>query len=193
MNIKGLLAIAASACMLILPQASFAAKGFSYTYVDAGYRGIWADSIDADGVAFNLSYGATEHFMVLASYSHLWQDKAAGFSDVDVDIDEFKIGGGGHYSFGDSFDLVGSVVYVADKSTGDAVPPGESDSTRIKGSKEGFEAAVSGRWQAMDKLELTPLVVYRDVGDDSDTGFGADVIYIFLQEMVIPGQCNLLQ
>ena len=52
MNIKGLLAIAASACMVVLPQAAVAGKGFDYTYVDAGYRGIRADSIDADGVAF---------------------------------------------------------------------------------------------------------------------------------------------
>lgn len=190
MNIKGLLAIAASACMVILPQASFAAKGFSYTYVDAGYRGIWADSMDADGVAFNLSYGATDHIMVLASYHHLWQDEAEGYSKVDVDIDEFKIGGGGHYSFGDSFDLVGSIVYVTDKSTGDAVPPGESDKTRIKGSREGFEAAVSGRWQAMEKLELTPMVVYRDVGDDSDTGFGADVIYNFHKKWSFRGNAT---
>lgn len=179
MNIKGLLAIAASACMVVLPQAAVAGKGFDYTYVDAGYRGIRADSIDADGVAFNLSFSATDHIIVLASYSHLWQDKAEGFSDVDVDIDEFKIGGGGHYSLTDSFDLVGSIVYVVDKSTGDAVPPGESDSTRIKGSSEGFEAAVYGRWQAMDKLELDPVLIYRDVGSDADTGIGANVIYNF--------------
>lgn len=190
MNIKGLMAMLAAATMVVLPQASSAAKGFSYTYVDAGYRGIYADSIDADGVQFNLSVGMFDHFFALASYGRLWQDKATGFDDVDVDIDEFKIGGGGHWSLTDNFDLVGSIVYVRDNFTGKAIPPGETSKSRIKGNNEGFEAAASGRWQAMDKLELTPLIVYRDVGSQSDTGFGADVIYNFHKKWSFRGNAT---
>lgn len=176
MNNKGLLAIAV-ACLVMLSQAAIAAKGFSYTYLDGGYQGIWADSADADGVAVDLSFGATDHFMVLAGYSHLWQDKAEGFSNVDVQVDHFTIGGGGHYSITDRIDLVGSVVYVNEQSTGDAKPKGSSSKNKIKGTREGYEAAVYGRIRAMDKLELTPEVVYRSVGDYSGTGFGLEAVY----------------
>ncbi len=164
MNNKGLLAIAA-ACLAMLSQAALAAKGFSYSYIDGGYQGVRADSADADGLGAKLSYGATDHFMVLAGYAHLWQDKAEGFSSVDVQVDQFTIGGGGHYSITDRIDLVGSIVYVNEQSTGKAKFPGESSKSRIKGTREGYRAEFSGRIQAMDKLELTPLVAYRDVGD----------------------------
>lgn len=178
MNNKGLLACAA-ACLAMLSQAAVAAKGFSYTYVDGGYRGIRADSIDADGFAANLSYGATDYIMVLAGYSHLWQDKAEGFSDVDVQIDEFTIGGGGHYSITDRIDLVGSVVYVNEQSTGKVEAQGASSRDRVNGTKEGYQINVSGRIRAMDQLELSPMAVYRNVAEYSDTGFGLDAIYQF--------------
>jgi len=190
MNNKGLLAIAASACLAMLSQGAIAAKGFSYTYVEGGYQGIRADSADADGLAANLSFGATDHFMVLAGYSHFWQDKATGFSDVDVDIDQFTIGGGGHYSITDRIDLVGSVVYVNEQSSGDATYPGDSSESRVKGTREGYEAAFSGRIRAMDKLELTPLVVYRDVGDNSDTGFGLNAIYNYHKRWSVRGNAT---
>jgi hypothetical protein len=190
MNNKGLLAFAAAACLAILSQAAVAAKGFSYTYVDGGYRGIRADSIDADGFAANLSFGATDYIMVLAGYSHLWQDKAEGYRSVDVQIDEFTIGGGGHYPLTDRLDLVGSVVYVNDQSTGKAKPDGSSNKNRIKGSREGYEIDVSGRFRAMDKLELNPMVVYRNVADYSDTGFGLDAIYSFTKDWSVRGNAT---
>jgi len=190
MNNKGLLAIAASACLAMLSQGAVAAKGFNYTYVDGGYRGIFADSLDANGFSANLSFGATDHIMILAGYSHLWQDEAEGFSSVDVDIDEFKIGGGGHYSITDRIDLVGSLVYVTDKFSGKAKYPGETDKSRVKGSDEGFELGFSGRIQTTKELELTPLVVYRDVGSDSDTGFGLNAIYNFHKKWSVRGNAT---
>jgi len=190
MNNKGLLAIAISACLAMLSQGAFAAKGFSYSYIEGGYQGVRADSIDADGLAANLSYGATDHIMVLAGYSHLWQDKAEGFSSVDVDIDRFTIGGGGHYSITERIDLVGSVVYVNEQSTGKAKYPGDDDKSRVKGTREGYEAVFSGRIRAMDQLELTPLVVYRDVGDNSDTGFGLDAIYQYHKKWSVRGNAT---
>ena len=190
MNNKGLLAIAASACLTMLSQGAIAAKGFNYTYVDGGYQGIFADSADANGVAFDLSFGATDHIMVLAGYSHLWQDEAEGFSSVDVDIDRFTIGGGGHYSITESIDLVGSLVYVVENSSGTAKYPDESSKSRVKGKSEGYEAVFSGRIQAMKKLELTPLVVYRDVGDFSDAGFGLDALYKFHKKWSVLGNAT---
>ena len=190
MNNKGLLAIAASACLAMLSQGAVAAKGFSYTYIEGGYQGVRADSADADGLAANLSYGATDHIMVLAGYSRLWQDKAEGFSSVDVDIDRFTIGGGGHYSITERIDLVGSVVYVNEQSSGKAKFPGDTSKSRIKGTREGYEAAFSGRIRAMKNLELTPLVVYRNVGDDSDTGFGLDAIYKYHKRWSVRGNAT---
>ena len=128
--------------------------------------------------------------MVLAGYAHLWQDKADGFSSVDVQVDQFTIGGGGHYSITERIDLVGSVVYVNEQSTGKAKFPGESSKSRIKGTREGYEAAFSGRIQAMDKLELTPLVAYRNVGDESGTGFGLDAIYQFHKDWSVRGNAT---
>ena len=190
MNNKGLLAIAASACLAMLSQGAIAAKGFNYTYVDGGYQGIRADSADADGFAADLSYGATDHIIVLAGYSHLWQDEAEGFSSVDVDVDRFTIGGGGHYSITERIDLVGSLVYVNEQSSGKAKYPFETSKSRVKGTREGYEAVFSGRIRAMDKLELTPMVVYRDVGDFSDAGFGLDALYKFHKKWSVLGNAT---
>lgn len=189
MNNKGLLAIAA-ACLAMLSQAALAAKGFSYSYFEGGYQGVRADSADADGLGAKLSYGATDHFMVLAGYAHLWQDEAEGFSSVDVQVDQFTIGGGGHYSITDRIDLVGSIVYVNEQSTGKAKFPGESSKSRIKGTREGYRAEFSGRIRAMDKLELNPLVAYRNVGDFSGTGFGLDAIYKLDKDWSVRGNAT---
>ena len=190
MNNKGLLAIAASACVAMLSQGAIAAKGFSYTYVEGGYQGLRADSIDTDGFTADLSYGVMDHFMVLAGYSHQWQDKAEGFSSVDVQIDRFTVGGGGHYSITERIDLVGSVVYVVENSSGKAKYPDESRKSRVKGKREGYEAAFSGRIQAMEKLELAPMVVYRNVRDFSDTGFGLDAIYQYDRKWSVRGNAT---
>jgi len=189
MNNKGLLAIAAVS-LAMLSQAAIAAKGFSYSYLDGGYQGLRADSADADGVAAKLSYGFMDHFMILAGYSHFWQDKAEGLSSVDVQVDQFTIGGGGHYSITERIDLVGSVVYVNEQSSGDAKYPGDSSKSRVKGTREGYRAEFSGRIRAMDKLELTPLVAYRDVGDESGTGFGLDAIYQFHRDWSVRGNAT---
>ena len=189
MNNKGLMAIAA-ACLAMLSQAAMAAKGFSYSYIDGGYQGVRADSADADGLAAKLSYGFMDHFMVLAGYSPFWEDDAEGFSSVDVQVDPFTIGGGGHFSITERIDLVGSVVYVNKQSTGKAKYPGESSKSRINGTREGYRAEFSGRIRAMDKLELTPLVAYRDVGDESGTGFGLDAIYQFHKDWSVRGNAT---
>ena len=42
----------------------------------------------------------------------------------------------------------------------------------------------------MDKLELTPMVVYRDVGDFSDAGFGLDALYKFHKKWSVLGNAT---
>ncbi len=189
MNNKGLLAIAASACLAMLSQAAVAAKGFSYTYVDGGYRGyapiqsmrtVWPQTCHSARRITSWCWPVIHTSgRTRPKGSPVWMSR----------LTEFTIGGGGHYSITDRIDLVGSVVYVNEQSTGKAKYPGESSKSRIKGTREGYEIGVSGRIRAMDKLELTPLVVYRNVADYSDTGFGLDAIYSFTRT----GRCAVMR
>jgi hypothetical protein len=114
---------------------------------------------------------------VVGDYSRLWVDDLDGASSVDVDIDEFKIGFGGHYPVTDKIDVVGQITYVDDEYTGKARPDGLDYKTNINDSEEGYEVTLFGRIQAMKKLELTPHVAHREVGSESDTGFGLGLIY----------------
>ena len=185
MDNKRLLAVVASACLAMLAQPAMAAKGFNYTYAEAGYRNIDSDSFEGDGAEFNISYGATDYVHILFSYSRLWIDDIDGLSSVDVDLDEFKVGFGGHYSIMDKVDLVGQISYVNDEFRGDAKLPGDFSKSRISDTEEGYEATFFGRIQAMKKLEMTPHIVYRDVGSDSDTGFGLGLVYKFYKKFAV--------
>jgi len=176
MNNKRLLAVAASACLAVA-ASSVTAGNFNYTFAELGYRNVDGDNMEADGFRASFSFAATEHFQVVGDYSRLWLDDMDGASSVDVDIDEFKIGFGGHYSFTDKIDGVAQVTYVDDQYTGKAVPDGLGYKKNINTSDEGYEVTMFGRVQATKNFELTPHVVYRDVGPDSDTGLGLGLVY----------------
>ena len=176
MNNKPLLAMAASAWLAVFANTAIAG-GFKYTYGELGYRNIDSDLMEGDGFRASFSFGATDHFHVVGDYSRLWIDDMDNASSVDVDLDEFKIGFGGHYPITDSIDIVGQVAYVDQEFTGKAVPAGQNFKTRINDSEEGYEALMYGRIKAGKKFELTPHVAYRDVGDESDTGFGLGLVY----------------
>ncbi|MGB5305925.1 MAG: hypothetical protein WBO57_06760, partial [Gammaproteobacteria bacterium] len=159
--------------------------GFDYTFAEIGYRNIDGDSVKGDGVRASFSFGVTKYFHVVGDYSRLWIDDLDGASKVDVDLDEFKIGGGGHYPITDKIDVVGQVTYVDDEYNGDAVPDILGSKTNIKDSEEGYEATLFGRVQATKTLELTPHVVHRDVGSESETGFGLGLVYKLQKKIVI--------
>ena len=181
MNSKRLLAVLASASLVLLAQ-SVAAKGFSYTYLEGGYRNIDADSIEGDGFEAGFSFGAMEYLHIVGRFSRLWVDDVDGLSSEDIDIDEFKIGFGGNYPILDRVDLVLDAVYVDEQITGDARKGDNSFKSNINDKEEGYEATFSARVQALKKLEMTPHVVYRDVGSDSDTGFGLGLVYNFYKK-----------
>ena len=181
MNNKRFLVVLASACLALLAQSA-AAKGFSYTYMEGGYRNIDADSLEADGFEAGFSFGAMEYLHILGRYSRLFVDDVDGLSSVDLDIDEFKIGFGGNYPILDKVDLVLDAVYVDEQITGDARKGDNSFKSNINDKEEGYEATFSARVQALKKLEMTPHVVYRDVGSDSDTGFGLGLVYNFYKK-----------
>jgi hypothetical protein len=183
MTKKYILGIAAATSLVTFSQLT-AAAGFNYTFAEAGYRNVDSDSVDGDGFRVSFSYGATDYIHVVGDYSRLWVDDIDGASDVDIDIDEFKIGFGGHYSITDKIDLAGTLTYVDDEYTGDAVPEDLGYKKNINQSDEGYEATLYGRIQAMKKLELTPHVVHRDV-NDSDTGFGLGLVYDLTRQFAV--------
>ena len=183
MTNKCFLVIAAAASLVTFSQMT-AAGGFNYTFADAGYRNVDSDNYSGDGFQVGFSFGATDYMHVVGTYSRLWVDDIDGASSVDVDIDEFTIGFGGHYSITDKIDLAGELVYVDDEYTGDARPDGLGFKTNINESEEGYQATVYGRIQVLEKLEMTPHVVYRDV-DDSETGFGLGLVYDLTRKFAI--------
>lgn len=184
MNHKRFLAVLASVCLATLAQ-SVAAKGFNYTYMEGGYRNLDSDSLEAEGFDAGFSFEAMKYMHILGSYSRLWVDSLDGVHNDDLDIDEFKIGFGGHYPIMDKVDLVLDAVYVDEQITGkakvdgDTLENGDSIRSRINEKEEGYEATFSARIQALKKLEMTPHVTYRDVRSDSDTGFGLGLVYNF--------------
>ena len=178
-----ILGIAAAASLAALSQMT-AAAGFNYTYADAGYRNVDSDDYSGDGFQVGFSFGATDYIHVVGNYSRLWVDDIDGTSDADVDIDEFTIGFGSHYSITDKIDLVGEVSYVDDQYTGDAVPKSLGYRTNINRKEEGYQATLYGRIQAMKKLEMTPHIVHREV-NGSDTGFGLGLVYDLTKKFAI--------
>ena len=190
---KRLVAAIMSACLAFLAQPAMAAKGFNYTYMEGGYRNLDADSIEADGFEAGISFGATDYIHIIGRYSRLFVDDIDGASNADdLDIDEFKIGFGGHYPIMEKVDLVGEVSYVDEQITGKARldddgqnVDGTGPKVNINEKEEGYEATFYARVQAMKKLEMTPHVVYRDVGSDSDTGFGLGLVYKFYKKLSV--------
>lgn len=183
MTYKRFLAVAVATCMTMLSQHAVAG-GFNYTFAEGGYRNVDSDSFDGDGFRFSLSYGATDHIHLVGDFSRLWLDDIDGASQVDIDIDEFKIGFGGHFSITDKIDLAGTVTYVDDEYTGRAMPDGLDYKTNISESEEGYETTLYGRIQALKKLEMTPHVVHREVGG-SDTGYGIGLVYDLSSKLAI--------
>jgi len=180
MTHKRFLAVAATTCMVVLSQAA-AARGFNYTYADAGYRNVDSDSVEADAFQADLSFGALENVQVIAGYSRLLIDNVDGNSDVDIDGDEFKLGLGGHFSITDNFDIGATVAYVDDEYTGKISHRNFSDSV------DGYEAVAYGRFQAVKSFEVAPRVVYNDVGSSDTTGVGVDLIYDLSRRFSIKG------
>jgi len=183
MTNKYFLGIAAATSLAAFSQLT-AAAGFDYTFAEAGYRNVDSDSGSGDGFRVALSYGATDYIHVVGEYTRLWIDDIDNASGVDIDLDEFQLGLGGHYPITDKIDLVGTLSYVDDEYTGDARPDGLGFKTNINESEEGYQATVYGRIQVLKKLEMTPHVVYRDV-DESETGFGLGLVYDLSKKFAI--------
>ena len=181
MNKQRLIAMTAAAGLAVVSHGA-AAKGFNYSYGILGYRNINSDNIDGDGGQAGFSYGATDYVNVVGSYSRIWIDNRENASHVDLDLDEFKIGFGGHYPVHKKIDIGGTVSYVDQEYTGDERPDGSTNNINVNESEEGYEIVAYARTLPWKKIELTPHIVYSDVGSDSATGGGLGFFYNFYKD-----------
>ncbi len=177
--------VLASTCLVLLAQPALAAKGFSYTWMEGGYRNLDSDSSEGDGFEAGFSFGATKYFHILGRYSRIYVDDIDGASSVDLDLDEFKIGFGGNYPIMDKVDLVLDAQYIDEQLTGKVKKANFANKTRINESSEGYEIDFYARVRAMKKLEMTPHVLYRDVGNNSGVGFGVGFVYNFYKKISV--------
>ena len=192
MNNKRFFAVAILACLTMLSQSANA-KGFKYSYGDFGYQNVSAVSGDGDGFSVGFSFGATDHFNVIGEYNRLFGmddieelGHVKNSTDADVDRDEFKIGMGFHYPMSDSIDLTMAVQYVDQEFTGKWVTPVSAPlKVTFSDSEEGYEAEFGARIQWSKKFEMTPHVIHRDVGADSNTGGGFGLLYKFYKKFSV--------
>ena len=181
MKQKYILAVAAAAALATVSHGA-AAKGFNYSYGILGYRNVNSDNIEGDGGQAGFSYGATDYVNVTGSYSRLWIDSRENASHVDLDLDEFKIGFGGHYPVHKKIDIGGTVSYVDQEYTGHEIPDGSTNKTNVNESEDGYEVVVYARTLPWKKIELTPHIVYTNVGSVSATGGGLGFFYNFYKD-----------
>jgi hypothetical protein len=192
MNNKRFYATAVLACLAMLAQSANAAKGFKYSYGEFGYTNVEAPTGDGDGFRVAFSFGATDYVNIIGEYNRLFGtddvDQLGGekFStNEDIDRDEYKIGFGVHYPVMDNMDLTFTTVYVDQEYTGDWVIPSVPGKTNVNIKKEGYEAEFGARIKLFKKFEMTPHVIHKEVGDDSNTGGGLGVIYKFYKKFSV--------
>jgi len=185
-----LYACAIATCIALGSQQAFAAKGFDYTYAEAGYRNIDGDSISGDGFNVGFSFGATDLIHIDGRYSRLFIDDMPGVSNVDLDANEFKIGLGGHFAVTDSIDVLATVRYVDLQLSGNTAGTGGNLTTTVNDYEEGFEVEAGARARLGKGLELDPRVIYLESGGDSDTGVGVGVVYDLDKTFALTGGIN---
>ena len=193
MNNKRFFAVAVLACLAMLAQSANAAKGFKYSYGEFGYQNVEAVSGDGDGFKIGFSFGATDYVNVLGEYNRLFGiddiEELAGVkksTNVDVDRDEFKIGLGGHYPLTDSLDLTLSALYVDQEFSGKWVIPATAPlKTNLTNSEEGYEVQFGARIKLFKKFEMTPHIVHREIGDNSNSGGGLGIVYNFYKKLSV--------
>lgn len=181
MNKQRLIAMTAAAGLAATSHAAVA-KGFNYSYGEFGYENTNSDLYDGDGFQAAFSYGATDYIHVVGSFSRIYVDKRQDATNVDLDLDEFRIGFGGHYQLLKKVDIGATVAYLDDQFSGKEIPDGSTSKTNINESEDGYEVLLFGRIQATKNLEISPHVSFLDIGSFSGTGFGAGFIYNFYKD-----------
>ncbi len=132
-----------------------AAKGFSYSFVDAGYNRLSGDDYDMDSAQVDLSFGVHEYVALRAGYIRGWTDGFPKAKDPsgDPDLNEFRVGLQPHYSVLKSLDVFGNLIYFNTKLNGDRSnsPKGYiyGAGVRFRAHKR-FEARIAGEYRSGD-------------------------------------------
>lgn len=160
---KAFEALLVSALMLVCGPV-LAAKGFSYSYADAGYYHLSGDSddYDVDGAQVDLSFGVHDFVALRGGYIRGWTDDFPEDQDPsgDPDLNEFRVGLQPHYTLlKKKLDAFAEVIYVNSKFNGDR-----------SNSDIGYIYGGGLRYQAFKRLEVRLGGEYRS--GDIDKGFG---------------------
>ena len=173
MTRNGLRALIGGGLLVVAATAAGASK-FNYSYAELGYSSLNSDPLDAKGAAAELSLGAGDYMHFKGSYAHYNNadlDRNIGFpfggkKTLNVDIDAFTVGVGGHYSVTKKVDLTGTLSYVDNEFTGDS-----------NTSDRGYEVEAGARVQALKKLEMTPSLVKVNIDNYDATGYSLGLVY----------------
>ena len=157
-----------SVVVLGLASQAYAADGFSYSFIEAGYISTDLDDdtlgfdVDGDGFALKGSVGFTDLLHGYVDYTN--QDY-----DFGVSIDTWEVGIGASHSLNPNADLVGRLGYA------------KFDAGVLNENGFALQAGVRGR--VADRFEVEGLVHYVDYGDEIDgTSFIANGRYFFTDE-----------
>ncbi|MFZ2507768.1 MAG: outer membrane beta-barrel protein [Steroidobacteraceae bacterium] len=129
------------------------AEDMSYRYIQIGYLETDIDGFgeNADGFGTRGSIGFAENFFVFTEVSK--QEL------LNVDLDQYAVGLGGHYGLSDSVDLVGRIGWA--KIELDA-------GGGLNADDDGYLAGVGIRAQAGEHVQLEAGAVYYDYGGGAD-------------------------
>ncbi|HET6628668.1 MAG TPA: outer membrane beta-barrel protein [Woeseiaceae bacterium] len=141
------------------------AEGFDYSFIEGSYGQVQFDDLDVDGDGLSIggSYAVSDNFHVFGGYE-------TGDFDFGVDLNTMQAGVGYNMPVSDAVDVVASLAYV--NMEVEAAGLGSVDDN-------GYEMGVGLRAMASPQFELSGEISYLDLGDGSDTGFGAGFLYHF--------------
>ena len=166
------LTLLAAVPALSLSAAASAADGVSYNYIEAGYAAtrLHDSDIDADGFGANASVALHPNFHLFGGYSGQQSDQfIVGGANVEVDVDQWRVGLGYNHAIAGNTDLVACAAYEKF----------EVDDVTVNGVRfdsgeggDGYSAEVGVRSALMPNFEGYALAGYEDYGDDGDDFYG---------------------
>lgn len=157
-------AVVGSLLLAAVPLAA-QAEDMSYRYIQLGYLETEIDGLgpDADGFGSRGSFAFANNFFVFTEISKQ--------EVLDIDIDQYAVGLGGHYPLAANLDLVGRIGWArieADAGGG------------FDAADDGYLAGLGVRARAGDHLQFEAGVVHVDFGSDAnDTGVELAARYHF--------------
>ena len=155
LSIRALAAVLVS-FMVLMSGSALAAKGFSHSYADVGYLYTDGDDYEVDSVLVDASFELFDYIALRAAFKRGAINDYPGDSP---DLNEFRGGLRGFYSFADSLDVYGDAMFFNAKLNGN-----NTTETDIGGL---YEAGI--RYQLAKKFEID--ASYRYISGDLDEGF----------------------